>query len=68
MVPHPLFWKHWYRRHNAYVRSIIPKSQLLEYRITEVKIIRFFVFFYLQYFAVISQLIKIRGYLVISYK
>ena len=36
MDPNALLWKAAYRRHNAYVRSIIPKSQILEYRVTEV--------------------------------
>ncbi|CAK8675974.1 unnamed protein product [Clavelina lepadiformis] len=31
--PNPLKWKMWFRRHNAYVKSVVPKNQLLVYNV-----------------------------------
>ncbi|XP_076811980.1 uncharacterized protein LOC143458954 [Clavelina lepadiformis] len=33
--PHPFLWKWSYRRHNKYVKAVVPSQQLLEYRVAE---------------------------------
>uniref|UniRef100_H2ZK49 Sulfotransferase n=1 Tax=Ciona savignyi TaxID=51511 RepID=H2ZK49_CIOSA len=34
--PQPFLWKTWFTRHNAYVRTVVPPKQLLEFDVKEV--------------------------------